>query len=104
MFGRPVTPCCRNAEEGEEEHRLNLKQRTGDIKEHHHRSCPRELYPEQHVVVMNKDEGAWHLATVLQNCDQPISDVVQTSNGTQLGNAGATFVHCTIDGYKEESN
>lgn len=70
MFGRPVTTLLPSrANPGEEEHRLQLERRTGDIKKHHDQSCRRELpslYPGQHVAVMNKDGGTWHPATVVQ--------------------------------------
>lgn len=61
LFGRPVTTLLPSrANRGEEEHRLHLEQRMGDMKEHHDHSCRRELpplYPGQYVAVMNKDEG-----------------------------------------------
>ena len=88
MFGRPVTTLLPSrADPGKEEHRLHLEQRTTDMREHHNRSCRRELpplRPGQHVTVMNKDRGTWHPAIVVQKCDEPRSYVVQTPNGNRV--------------------
>ena len=88
MFGRPVaTLLPSRADPGREEHRLYLEQRTADMREHHDRSCRRELpplCPGQHVTVMDKDRGTWHPAVVVQKCTEPRSYVVQTPNGNQV--------------------
>ncbi len=87
IFGRPVTTLLPSrGDPCKEEHRLNLEQRTADMKKHHDCSSCREL-PSlclgQHVTVLNQERETWYPATVLQKRDEPRSYIVQTPNGNK---------------------
>lgn len=88
LFGRPVTTLLPSrADPGKERHRQHLAHRAAVMKEHHDRSCRRELpplHPGQHVTVWNKERSTWHPAVVLQKCKEPRSYIVQTPNGNLI--------------------
>uniref|UniRef100_A0A3B3ZAL2 Integrase catalytic domain-containing protein n=1 Tax=Periophthalmus magnuspinnatus TaxID=409849 RepID=A0A3B3ZAL2_9GOBI len=88
IFGRPITTLLPSrTDPGREEHRLQLEQRTADMKEHHDRNSHKELpplHPGQHVTVLNEERGTWHPATVVEKSSEPRSYIVQTPNGNQI--------------------
>ncbi|CAL9684132.1 unnamed protein product [Knipowitschia caucasica] len=88
LFGRTVTTLLPSrADSGKVGHRQHLAHRAAVMKEHHDRSCRRELpplRPGQHVTVWNKERRTWHPAVVQQKCNEPRSYVVQTPNGNMI--------------------
>uniref|UniRef100_A0A8C6LCP7 Integrase catalytic domain-containing protein n=1 Tax=Nothobranchius furzeri TaxID=105023 RepID=A0A8C6LCP7_NOTFU len=88
LFGRPITTLLPSrSEPGKEAHRLQLEQRSTNMKEQHDKTSGRELpplHPGQHVTVLHPERKTWYPATIVKKCSEPRSYIVQTPNGNQV--------------------
>ena len=89
MFGRPIATCFPSrAEPGPEHIREQLHLRRDHMISYQDKSAQRTelppLYVGQAVRILDKQSKTWCPGTVQAKCNEPLSYIVDTPNGTQL--------------------